>query len=848
MKKTILLATALLMSFTAMAERKVTTIGGDWSFYTINRTQKDSLNAHPKAWTKVKLPHTWNAADGQDGGGNYVRGYFWYKKTLKVTKESSKIYTLKFNGACTEATVYINNVEVGKHSGGYSAFSFDITNYLKNGNNEILVKVDNREALDVAPVSADFTFYGGIHRTVELIETDAVHITTIDHAAPGVYITQKKVSAASADLNILAKVRNASNANKAVTVTYIIRDAEGKTVATASNSETINAGATKNVSFDRKLVAPTLWNGQKNPYLYSVEVCVKDGETILDSVTQPLGVRDIKLTTDGFFLNGVHTPLRGVAIHEERRDKGRALSNDDRKEDVDMMIEMGCNYLRLSHYQHADFTYSYCDKMGIMNWAEIPVINKVKDTEEFTKTSKGQLIDLIRQNYNHPSIVVWGICNEINYKTFEERGPNPLPLVKALNEVAKSEDATRPSVLAAMYGEPSTGTNWVPDAFACNHYAGWYYDNCEDFATFYDDLCAKYPQSIIGISEYGCGANIEHHEEIPRKPSNPGGPFHSEEYQNLFHEVHLKAIMERPKMWCSSVWAAFDFSSDGRAEGSLPGVNDKGLVTQDRKVKKDAYFLYQASWTSKPMVYLTSRRFTTREQEKVNVKAYSNCDEVELFVNGVSQGKVKGVDRAFRWSDVSLKMGKNKIVVKGYKGDLVLTDSAVWTRIEKPEEIIKSGDIQINFTSSNDSLEGYLADRGGVFADRGKGYTYGWKVPNFDNSRRRNAKDVEERFLGFVHMTTSAKPNEWEIALPNGKYEVTIGAGDVDYLDSYNKIDAEKVTVLDFAPSLDKKYSAASAIVEVLDGKLTISMNKDAKNAKLCFVNISTLKVYKTKK
>jgi beta-galactosidase len=361
-----------------------------------------------------------------------------------------------------------------------------------------------------------------------------------------------------------------------------------------------------------------------------------------------------------------------VAYHEDRRNKGRALSIEDRKQDMDILTELGCTFIRLSHYQHDQFLYRYCDEHGIIVWTEIPVVNNIDTTSVlYAENAKQQLTELIRQNYNHPSVCFWGVFNEIDYKP----GPNPAPLIHELNALAHQLDPTRLTTAAAMFDDRPQ--HWMPDVISWNKYFGWYVGKIDDFGPWLDAMHRKHPDSKIGVSEYGVGANTQDHSMNPRQP-NPGGPYHPEEYQNLYHETHWREIVRHPFLYATAVWVAFDFSSDGRNEGKNPGVNDKGLVTQDRKIKKDAYYFYKANWSNDPVLYISSRRFTQRTDANCEVKVYSNCESVELLINGKKYPTIASGDHIFRCADVMLQPGANTILATGRMNGRTLTDSCTW--------------------------------------------------------------------------------------------------------------------------------------------------------------------------
>lgn len=674
MRRIACLSIILLFSFRLFAH--LGCINDGWKFSKDKIDDTRLLVIDNYSWENVNLPHTWNAYDGQDGKDDYYRGVGWYLKELWFDKaDRNKQIYLRFGAANNAADVYINGRKVGSHFGGYTAFAFDITSFIQYGeSNTLLVKVNNSKELALPPVSADFTFFGGLIREVEIIRKNKIHITCEDYGSQGVYVKQANVSGRKADISVAVKVRNTESKNQDVTIRFVIKDADGRIIKDKKQNRKIAAMKTMSIEQSFGLEHPHLWNGVEDPYLYRTETYLYAGAKELDCIIEPLGIRHYTIDPDkGFALNGVSYPLRGASMHEERMNKGNAVSDQERKEDIDMLVDMGCNYIRLSHYQHGKFTYNYLDSLGVICWTEIPLINQVIDTEEFTENCRHEMISLIRQNYNHPCIVVWGISNEINY----HKGPDPVPLLKALNELAHKEDPSRMTTLAAMFSERAT--NFITDVYSNNRYDGWYYSKIEDIADFLDNLHRKYPKRSIGISEYGAGAHPYQHEEGYDKP-NENGHWHPEGFQALFHEIYLKAIQERPFLWSTSIWAAFDFASDNRNEGNQPGINDKGLITRDRLLKKDTYYFYKANWNKAPMVYICSRRFMKRTNANTAIKIYSNCDQVTLIVNGKEHNLQQEENCIFLSDEIELSEGENKISAIGSRdGDgMKYEDHIIW--------------------------------------------------------------------------------------------------------------------------------------------------------------------------
>jgi beta-galactosidase len=655
-------------------------LDNQWKFIRQDVAGAEAVGFDDSTWQTVDLPHTWNNMDGQDGGNDYYRGVGWYRRHLKVnSRYAGKSLFLKFDGAATVADVFVNGRPAGAHRGNFGAFCFDVTPLLRVGqDNVIAVKVNNARDPDIAPLDGDFTVFGGLYRDAHLLVLDKLSISPLDYASPGVYIRQNRVTPDLAELEITTKLRNANDAAKKATVRCTITDAGGKRVAGTGSQQEVPANGSRNAVQTIKLPKPHLWNGRSDPYLYQVSVEVQDGRKLVDSVTQPLGVRFFRADPDkGFFLNGQHVALHGVNRHQDRIDKGWAIGPAEHEEDFNLIMEMGCTAIRLAHYQHAQYFYDLCDRGGLVVWAELSLVNKLGESPAFAENARQQLTELIKQNYNHPSIIFWSLFNELR---FRDKLPEAAEceLISDLNKLAKTLDPTRLTVAASCCvpaTHPSTG---ITDIIGLNWYYGWYSGQPEDWPGKLDELHQTLPARCVGITEYGAGASIVQHEIPPRQPK-PVSPWHPEEWQCVVHEAAWKAMKDRPWLWGTFLWNMFDFAADQRKEGDHLGRNDKGLVTYDRKVKKDTFFWYKANWTTDPFVYITSRRFTIRTEPKTPVKIYSNCNEVKLNVNGVSLGPVRSGNHIFLWKEVTLKPGANRIEAVGLKRGRSFTDSCVWT-------------------------------------------------------------------------------------------------------------------------------------------------------------------------
>lgn len=649
--------------------RRVQDLNSGWRFqFGAPETAKDTT-FDDKSWEKVEVPHTWNAVDGADGGGDYKRGAGWYRLGFQAPAlPAGRRAYLCFEGVNTVATVWLNGKELGTHYGGYSGFRFDATSILKPGaQNLVVVKADNSFRLDVPTLEGDFTFFGGLYRKVSLLTVPDLSLDLMDQGGPGVYLTTPIVTRDEALVHVRVKVRNSGKTARKASVHFRVLDEKGGLAAEVSlEDRTVPSGVTE-FELGASVPKPRLWNGLSDPYLYRAVVEISSDGKPADLLEQPLGIRTFGFDPEkGFILNGKPYGLHGVNLHQEREGKGYAASDTDRDEDLALIGEIGATFVRLAHYQHPQHTYDLCDRMGMVVWAEHALVNKVSSDPLFSERAVAQLIELIRQNYNHPSIVVWGIGNEV--QTHEP--PEAKVLLTRLAEVVKAEDPTRKSTIATDKDE--AGGAYGTETIAHNKYFGWYYKDFPDLPKWLDEQRAKAPRIPMGISEYGAGAGPSIHSSSPKNQD------HSEEYQCLFHEAYWKAMKERPWLWCTAVWNMFDFASDGRNEGERPGVNDKGLVTRDRKVRKDPFFWYKAHWTEEPLVYITGRRFIARTEKRTDIKVYSNCGKVTLVLNGKFLGDRKVEDRIAIWKDVQLALGGNRVEASSREGDFEVIDSCEW--------------------------------------------------------------------------------------------------------------------------------------------------------------------------
>ena len=660
------------------ASQRDTKINDGWRFVRSDVKGASDANFIDAAWTPVTLPHTWNARDGQDGGNDYYRGPGWYRRTLAVSSgDLKKRIFLRFDGAATVTQVFINGKPAGEHRGNFAAFCFEITPLLHAGkDNVIAVRVDNAHNDDIPPFSGDFTIFGGIYRDVHLLRLDPLHITPLDDASPGVYLKQSHVDDSSAEVQVTTKLRNDSGKEKPARVIVTMRDDRGRIVGRASGDKRVSANSNADVLTTITIPKPHLWDGRNDPYLYTATIEVKEGGSVRDRITQPLGLRYYRIDpNDGLILNGKRYALHGVNRHQDRFNKGWAIGHDEQEEDFSIIEDMGCTGVRLAHFQQADEAYSQCDRRGLGCWAENGLVNHVTPSPAFTESARQQTRELIKQNYNHPSILVWSLFNELEMR--QDVNPIESKLVTELNQLAHELDSTRLTTCAS-HKRVQTPEIWITDVMAFNRYFGWYSGSQTEWAKQLDLLHETRPDRAIGISEYGAGASILQHQNRPTTRPRTGGPWHPEEWQGVVHEAAWRAMKDRPWLWCEFLWVMFDFAADQRKEGDMMGRNDKGLITADRKIRKDAFYFYQANWSDKPVLHITSRRFNPRPMGMSDLKVYSNCETVELFLDGKSLGRKTGDTGVFLWPNVNLSLGEHKVRALGIRKGERYDDSCAW--------------------------------------------------------------------------------------------------------------------------------------------------------------------------
>ncbi|MBR3561556.1 MAG: glycoside hydrolase family 2 protein [Oscillospiraceae bacterium] len=615
--------------------REITTLTGGWRFGKSREAATES----------VTIPHTWNAVDGQDGGNDYHRGTCWYTRELSAEETAGERAFLEINGANHTAEVYLNGRMLARHEGGYSTFRVELTDALAE-KNTLEISVSNADSDCVYPQKADFTFYGGLYREVNLIRVPAEHFELLRDGTPGIKVTPV-VDLASGTATVTVETwHNAASVD--ITVNGETKTVERRAEFTIENVR--------------------LWDGVDDPYLYTATAKLTSG----DEVSTRFGCRVFAVDPEkGFFLNGRSYPLRGVSRHQDLKGKGNALSHADYEADMTIIRELGANTLRLAHYQHAQEFYDLCDENGIVVWAEIPYITMHMPNGR--ENTLSQMRELITQCYNHPCVAVWGLSNEITAASAVN--DDLLENHRLLNDLCHRMDPTRLTTMANVFMlEIDSPILEIPDINSYNLYFGWYLGELEQTDEFFDEYHAKYPNRVIGFSEYGADANPAFHASRPEKGD------YTEEYQALYHEHMLDMIRKRPYLWATHVWNLFDFAADGRDEGGKHGENQKGLVTFDRTLRKDAFYLYKAAWNkTEPFVHLCGKRYENRAEAETEIKVYSNQSEVTLYVDGTAVETRQG-ETVFRFRVPML----GEHLIRAEAGSV--SDSMCIRRVSEPDE------------------------------------------------------------------------------------------------------------------------------------------------------------------
>ena len=661
--------------------RQIISLNRKWSFSKAATAVPTEID--PK-WDFVNLPHTWNAIDGQDGENDFYRGTCYYaKKISKLDLPDGEQYYLQINGANSSADVYLNGKHLAHHDGGYSTWRVNLTDTLDT-ENLLVVAVDNAPNQIVYPQMADFTFYGGLYRNVDMIVVPASHFDLDYYGGPGIKVTPV-VDGENANVEVEVYV---TNGKAGQSVRYTLTDREGNVVAETATADSKVNFVISNVH---------KWHGRKDPYLYTAKAELIEGDAVIDCVSTRFGCRSYEIDPNrGFILNGEEYPLRGVSRHQDRWGFGNALLPEHHKEDMEYICEVGATTIRLAHYQHDQYFYDLCDEYGQVIWAEIPYISQHMPTGRENTIS--QMKELIVQNYNHPSIVVWGLSNEITMKGHDD--PDLLENHNILNDLCHELDKTRLTTMAVVSMCPMDAKYLeIPNTVSYNHYFGWYGGDTSMNGPWFDKFHAMHPTLPIGISEYGCEALNWH-------TSQPTQGDYTEEYQAYYHEELIKAIAARPYLWATHVWNMYDFGADARAEGGENGQNHKGLMTFDRKYKKDAFYAYKAWLNPEPMVHLCGKRYIDRVEDVTKVTVYSNCECVELFANGVSLGVQKHNGLPFFYFDVPNAAARTDLVAVAGE----LKDESHICKVDTPNEAyrLREKGAVLNWFDI-ESPEGYLS-------------------------------------------------------------------------------------------------------------------------------------------
>jgi beta-galactosidase len=750
-------------------------------------------------WSQVTVPHTWNRI-GNEGTerspqSNNVQGTGWYRLKFQAPAAAKgSRYFLQFDAVGTIADVWLNGHYLGKHEGAFARFCFDASAVVNPaGDNLLVVKADNSRPApgattqNVIPLSGDFFMFGGIYRSARLIVTHPVHIDLLDFGGPGVYERAVEIQPGAATVRVTSRLANNWSSPQKLRVETAILDASGKVVAaTTRDAGPVAPGAVSVFESSVSIANPHLWQGVSDPYLYQTVVTLRSPKgVLLDRVTQPLGLRTVKFDPDkGLFLNGEHQYLNGAALHQDRPVKGWAISNADQEEDFSILADMGANAVRLAHYQHDQRSYELADAGGIVVWAEIPLVNAVSydgtpANAALSANARQQLLELIQQNRNHPSVVVWSIANEIDLTATQVKGPSrPGSLLRSLHELARTQDPDRATTFAdccemailPQQGRDSAGTGprepivGIADTIGYNRYFGWYTGRFADFGAMLDQAHARHPQLPLSVSEYGAGAALTQHSDDPTGgPINPHGRPHPEEFQNIYHEASWGALRQRPYVWGSFIWNLFDFSSDARREGDLTDINEKGLVSYDRQIRKDTFYFYRANWSSQPTLHLVGRRYVDRPYAVLDVKAYSNATRANLSLNGIDQGAASCSDVICLWHSVHLQPGSNELRATADIGGAAVSDSLQWTFAGKPTEVrIKAGDSSGYVASDRQRYGSDMYFAGG----EGKGIN----PPDTPADERIEVAASDARLYGSFREGQFS----YRVPVPDGKYKIVL--------------------------------------------------------------------------
>ena len=703
--------------------RTVVTLADGWRFRQDDKLSgAEAPDFADSDWQQVSVPHSWNRVGtylppvpnrlNTPDMVNKVQGVGWYRLnfTPPAIAFRDRRAWLEFDAASRIASVWLNGQLLGEHKGGYSRFRLDATRALRaDGPNLLVVRTDNSKpavgssTADVLPLAGDFFVPGGLYRPVRLIATSPVHLDMLDFGGPGAYATTTEVSDTAAAIAVTVKLRNDGRSAQTVRMRAALVDAAGRVAAAAERSATLGADAGSTLDASLTVAQPRLWQGVADPYLYRLTVDVLDTEgRTLDRKEQPFGIRKMRFDAErGFFLNGKPYPLRGVGYHQDREDKGWAITEADVEEDVKLLREMGATSIRLTHYQHGQPIHDLADRYGLILWDEVPLVSAWTlggapvASEGLRANARQQLTELIRQNQNHASVGVWGIANEVDFGNSMPAfitghtgpPPDPGPLLAELNALAKAVDPSRSTTLATCCegrlfapGVEVPVTAPAADLAGANRYFGWYYGAPGDLGRHLDDLRAKRPGQPLAVTEYGAGGSLSiHTDNVLGGPIDSRGRNQPEEAESHIHEANWAVLSTKPYLWGTWLWVAFDFASTVRREGDADDINTKGLVAYDHRTRKDAFYFYKANWTTTPTVHINGRRYVDRAYAVTDLRVYSNASATELVVGGKSLGTLTSCpQRVCVWRDVSLAEGENAILARGMFAGTPVEDRVAW--------------------------------------------------------------------------------------------------------------------------------------------------------------------------
>jgi beta-galactosidase len=704
--------------------RETIWLSDGWRFLQDDRvTGAEEPRFVDDAWAAVRVPHTWNRVGrstlepaSQSPPTNETRGIGWYRLRFEVPRRfAGRKLWLQFDAASSLAEVWLNGNRLGEHRGGFSRFRFDATNAIRVAHrNTLVVKTDNSiptadsETGDILPLCADFFEYGGLYRPVSLIATAPIHVDMLDHGGPGVYIRTQEIDGNSAKLSIETRLDNDQPAGSSAELVLTIRERTGRLVASSRRTVRLGPQASADVVEALRIADVHLWQGVADPYLYDVAVEIRSPSgALLDRIVQPYGVRRIVIDPDrGLLLNGIPVRLHGVDLQQDRDGKGWAVSAADQREDMAAIVEMGANTIRFTHYQHSDDLNGFADQSGLLDWLEIPLVTRwthgasLRPTRALVDNAKQQLVELIRQSMNHPSVAVWGIGNEIDFGVWIPRGYggertaglDPLPLLKVLRDVAHAEDPSRPTAIAnCCYGRPSAPSVIdSADVSGANRFFGWYYGVPSDLQSTLAAMHDAHPDIPLALSEYGAGGAVSQSTDNPLGgPIEAFGHAQPEDYQSHIHEITWPIVEGLPYLWGSWIAFMFDFSTPLHIEADSVHINTKGLVTYDRKTRKDAFYFYKANWTMTPTVHIANRRYARRVLPVTDVKVYSNAPSTEAWVNGRHIGALADCPhRVCVWRGIPLASGENVVRAVGFFPSGTRQDSVSW-ELTVPEDVYR---------------------------------------------------------------------------------------------------------------------------------------------------------------